>query len=78
MRFVGFISDSQNIHSVEIDGNYSIYSFALDNFTFGPVGEAPAAAAAVPVPGAAILGMIGIGMVGAYSRKRRQAHVTEA
>ena len=32
----------------------------------------------VPVPGAAILGMIGIGMVGAYTRKRRIAHVTEA
>jgi len=29
----------------------------------------------VPVPGAAILGMIGIGMVGAYSRKRRPARV---
>jgi len=32
----------------------------------------------VPVPGAAILGMIGIGMVGAYTRKRRLTHVTEA
>ena len=31
----------------------------------------------VPVPGAAILGMIGIGMVGAYARKRRQATVSE-
>ena len=31
----------------------------------------------VPVPGAAVLGMIGISMVGAYSRKRRLAHVTQ-
>ena len=31
----------------------------------------------VPVPGAAVLGMLGIGMVGAYTRKRRLAHVTE-
>jgi len=30
-----------------------------------------------PVPGAALLGMIGLGMVGAYTRKRRLAHVTE-
>jgi len=32
---------------------------------------------AIPVPGAAILGMIGIGMVGAFTRKRRLAHLTE-
>jgi len=31
----------------------------------------------VPVPGAAILGMIGIGMVGAYTRKRRLPDATE-
>jgi len=31
----------------------------------------------IPAPGAAILGMIGIGMVGAYTRKRRLTHVTE-
>jgi len=31
----------------------------------------------VPVPGAAILGMIGIGMVGAYTRKRRVADATQ-
>jgi hypothetical protein len=34
-------------------------------------------AAPVPVPGAMVLGMIGIGMVGAYTRRRRLANVTE-
>jgi len=34
--------------------------------------------APVPAPGAAILGMIGIGMVGAYARKHRLSDTTEA
>ena len=45
----------------------SAETYEMDNMVYGQV----------PVPGAAILGMIGIGMVGAYTRKRRLAHVTQ-
>jgi len=47
---------------------YGLYAIS-EELTVGPT---------VPVPGAAVLGMIGIGMVGAYTRKRRQARITAA
>ena len=52
---------------------YSANSGPLE-LTFG----SPAVYTPLPVPGAAILGMIGISMVGAYTRKRRSANATEA
>lgn len=61
---------------------YFSYGSLLEDYTTGlpasASGNITLSITPVPVPGAAILGMIGISMVGAYTRKRRQAHVTEA
>jgi len=48
---------------------------ALHNLAFDAWANAPDP---VPVPGAMVLGVIGIGMVGAYTRKRRQTDVAKA
>lgn len=65
------VSDSRWIesgyHQFYYEGPYRMYALS-------PV----MTVAPVPVPGAAILGMIGIGMAGAYTRKRRQADVAAA
>ena len=49
-------------------------SIVLHNLAFDAWATAPDP---VPVPGAFVLGAIGIGMVGAYTRKRRQAGAAE-
>jgi len=68
--FMGLMSDSQDIKKFVFDSNYgSGDEIGLDNIVY--------ASSVVPVPGAAVLGMIGIGIVGAYTRKRRPVHVTE-
>ena len=49
----------------------AIYNLALSNADIEAIA---AGGSVVPVPGAAVLGVIGISMVGAYTRKRRLAH----
>ena len=67
-------------NAVTVEGGF--YSTCLDGGT--PTTPAPGLApehalpgGLCPTPGAVVLGMIGISMVGAYTRKRRLANVTE-
>ena len=57
--------------------NYGGVYAGAEELGFRVASDFPAPAP-VPVPGAAVLGMIGIGMVGAYTRKRRQTNVAAA
>jgi len=52
-------------------GEFGFYNYSQQSVRYA--GFEQTGGVIVPVPGAAILGVIGIGMVGAYSRKRRQA-----
>lgn len=76
-----YTSDAQAFPSIAMNANgnsiVTWQSYGQDGSGYGVYGNFDNLAP-VPVPGAAVLGMIGIGMVGAYTRKRRQADVTEA
>jgi len=61
-NFLG-IENSAGIRSVTFGGDFEV----LDGLRFE----------VIPAPGTVLLGAIGLGMVGAYTRKRRLAHVTE-
>jgi len=55
------------------NGSSGTYTQLYDNWSMSITHTEP-----VPVPGAAMLGIIGIGMVGAYTRRYRQANITAA
>lgn len=73
MYWTEYNSDVPSLHRAALDGsNHQVLNPSLPEHV-----NQIALGAPVPVPGAALLGMIGIAMIGAYTRKRRQADVTE-
>lgn len=65
LEFFGFTSDATDITSAVILGNDSFFSFALDNFTFGPAGVIPEPSS-IALAGLGALGLLGL------ARKRRK------
>ncbi len=69
---VGNILNYSGTAGAGLSGNVGLFAVSQSPVYFSNLEYA-----VVPVPGATVLGMIGISMVGAYTRKRRLSHVTE-
>lgn len=69
---VGNILNYSGTAGADLSGNVGLFAASQSPVYFSNLEYA-----VVPVPGAAVLGMIGISMVGAYTRKRRLSHVIQ-
>ena len=73
---LGGLSESDFLNSLSVDGNAGAFNFAVRFQGIGPNGNSDMAVGTVnhvPVPGAVVLGCLGFGLAGAWSRNKKLA-----